>query len=99
MDSRLYPWPKIVDRVAEVIGELDAQPVAGSQAKIGAKMKVSLGGDAALLVHDFIDPLVRQLRVFGQSVGRDTHWNEEILTKQFSGVDIEVCFHSASDNP
>ena len=88
MDSGFDLWPEVVDGVAELIGELHPQPVTGCQAKIGAKMKVGLGGNSALLVYDFIDPLVREFRVLCQTVGGDTHWNKEILTRQFSWMDI-----------
>ena len=59
MNSGLYLWAEVVNRVAELIGELHAQPVTRSQAEIGAKMKIGLGSDPALLVYDFIDPLMR----------------------------------------
>ena len=56
-------------------------------------MEIGFRGDPALLVDDFVDPLLGELRVFRQPVGREAHGTKELLPEQFAGVDIEVLFH------
>ena len=79
MDGGFDLWAKRVNRFAQVIGELDPQPIAGRLAKIGGKMEIGFRGDPALLVDDFVDPLLGELRVFRQSVGREAHRTKELF--------------------
>lgn len=82
-----------VDRFAQVVGELHPQPIARRQAKIGGKMEIRFRRDPALFVNDFVDPLLRELSLFREPVGRETHGPKKLLTEQFAGVDIEVLLH------
>ena len=87
-----------VDRLAKLVGELHAQPIAGRLAEIGTEMEVGFRGDATLFVDDFVDALVWKLRVFRQPVGRDAHRPKEIFTKEFAGMDVDVLFHRFNDS-
>jgi len=58
MDGGFDLWAKRVYRFAQVVGELDPQPIARRLAKIGRKMEIGFRGDPALLVDDFFDALL-----------------------------------------
>ena len=81
MDGGFDLWAKRVNRFAQVIGELDPQPIARRLAKIGGKMEIGFRGDPALLVDDFVDALLGKLRVFRQSVGREAHRTKKLLSE------------------
>ena len=93
MDGGFDLWAEGVNRLAQVVGELHPQPIAGRLAKIGGKMEIGFRSDPALLVDDFVDALLGELRVFRQPVGREAQGTKELLPEQFAGVDIEVLFH------
>ena len=82
-----------VDRFAEIVSELNAQPVAGRLSEIGAEVEIGLGGDAALFIDDLVHPLVRQLRVLGEAVGRDAERGKKLFAEEFARVNVEVFLH------
>jgi glycyl-tRNA synthetase beta subunit len=52
------------ERLALNVGQLHAQTVPRHQSKIGAEVNIACSRDATLLIHNFIAPPVRPLRVF-----------------------------------
>lgn len=90
MHRRFYPGADGVERFAKIVGELYAQPVTRILSEIRAEVEVGFGGNTALFVDDFVDPLVRELRVFGEPVGGDTERRKELFAEKFAGVNVEV---------
>jgi hypothetical protein len=84
-----------VDRFAQVVGELYSQPIARRQPKIGGKVKIGLRRDSTLFVNDFIDPLLREFRLFRETVGGEAHGPQKLFPEQFARVDVEVLFHGS----
>ena len=93
MNGGFYLRTEGVDRFAQVVGELHPQPIARCLTKVSGKMKIGFGGDPTLLVDDFVDALLGELRVFRQAVGGEAHGPKELLAEQFARMDIEVLFH------
>jgi hypothetical protein len=90
--------PNGIDRLAKLVGKLHAQPIARRLAKISAEAEIGFRRDTALFVDDFVDALVRNLRVFREPVRRNAHRPKEIFTKEFAGMYVDVPFHRFSDN-
>ena len=88
MDGRLDSVANRVHRFAKLVGKLNAKPVARGLSEIGAKVKVGLGGDPSLLVDDLVDPLMRQLRLFGQAISGDTKRQQKLLPKEFAWMNV-----------
>ena len=80
---------------AEIVGKLHTQPVTGCLTEICAKMEIGFRRNTTLLVDDFVDALMWQLRIFGEPVGSDTHWPKELFPKKLSRVNIDKFIHSS----
>jgi hypothetical protein len=94
MDRSFDPGSDRVDSLAQVVGQLHAEPIAGRLAEVGAEMEVGFRGDAAPLVDDFVDTLVREPGIFREAVGGDPHRPKKLFPQEFAGMDVEVLFHS-----
>src|SRR5690242_1785801 len=77
----------------EVVVRLQAKPEALAGVERGGKAYGSVGADATLAQHDFIDATRRHARGAGEGVLADTEWCEKFFKQHFAGVDVGQAFH------